>query len=81
MRTRAQLEALVKRNAEACEYATSKRCECRCGGQFHGKAHSREWVAAACDAIEAANRAIAAGEFLPLFDDPPNAPAQPGEDS
>jgi hypothetical protein len=59
VRTRAQLEALVKRNAEACEHATRKWCECHCGGQFHGKAHSREWVIAVCDAIEAANRAPA----------------------
>jgi hypothetical protein len=38
-------QSLVDRNADACERATCQRCECSCGGQFHGAAHSAQWRA------------------------------------
>lgn len=39
-----RLETLLRRNAEACENAKGPICECACGGKFHGKAHSAEWL-------------------------------------
>lgn len=30
------MRALTERQAGTCEGAKSKRCRCRCGGQFHG---------------------------------------------
>lgn len=39
-----QLESLIRRNAEACEQAKHDVCKCHCGGAFHGKAHSEEWI-------------------------------------
>lgn len=38
--------ALVRRNAEACAKAQTKRrrCACACGGVLHGRAHTEEWI-------------------------------------
>lgn len=30
---------LFIRNALACEHATHPKCECACGGRFHGQQH------------------------------------------
>jgi hypothetical protein len=80
--SRAALEALVRRNADRCESAKSKRCECHCGGAFHGKAHSAEWVRQTVDAIHTAHKVRdGQADWPTLFDDLPSAPAQPGEDS
>lgn len=49
---RASLEALVRRNAEACENATSQRCRCLCAGTYHGKRHGEKWIRAALDELE-----------------------------
>lgn len=61
MRTLAQLEALVRRNAEACETARTERCECHCGGAMHGRRHSAEWVSKV--AIQLSATQIAAAEL------------------
>lgn len=40
----AQLEALIRRNAESCEQAQHPQCKCHCGGALHGQRHSEEWI-------------------------------------
>ncbi len=30
------MRALSERAASSCEHATTKRCQCRCGGALHG---------------------------------------------
>jgi hypothetical protein len=40
----ANIEALIRRNAEACETAKRPQCRCHCGGAFHRKKHSNEWI-------------------------------------
>jgi hypothetical protein len=40
---RAAAEALVERNAAACEAARTSRCKCACGGKLHGVLHSKAW--------------------------------------
>jgi hypothetical protein len=37
-------EALIRRNAEACENARSSRCACSCGGSLHGQVHTQAWI-------------------------------------
>jgi hypothetical protein len=32
------MRPLSDRQANACEHATTPRCRCRCGGEFHGAA-------------------------------------------
>lgn len=52
MRSRAAIESLIRRNAEACEAATNPRCTCACGGALHGMKHSAAWVAMVATAVE-----------------------------
>lgn len=40
---RAAAQALVDRNADACEAAANPRCKCACGGALHGTKHSASW--------------------------------------
>jgi hypothetical protein len=51
------IEALVKRNAEACENARAPVCVCGCGGALHGKAHSAAWCRAQAQIMAAAHEA------------------------
>lgn len=44
MSTNSQIEALIRRNALSCEEAKRRQCKCHCGGAFHGKPHSEEWI-------------------------------------
>lgn len=44
--------ALVARNAKACEEAKRPTCRCRCGGSYHGIAHSSAWVAKEAEAVD-----------------------------
>jgi hypothetical protein len=37
-----QKRALSFQQAHSCENATTERCRCRCGGQFHGA--KRNWL-------------------------------------
>jgi hypothetical protein len=37
--------ALVDRNADNCECATTPRCRCGCKGALHGMKHSAQWRA------------------------------------
>jgi hypothetical protein len=39
----AKNQALVDRNADACECALHPVCRCACGGMLHGIAHSIAW--------------------------------------
>lgn len=51
-------EALVRRNAEACETAKHKACQCHCGGAQHGRKHTAEWVSqTALDMVQAHEKA------------------------
>jgi hypothetical protein len=34
--------ALSEKQAQRCEQATTPRCKCRCGGQFHGSKRAGE---------------------------------------
>jgi hypothetical protein len=62
--SRTSLEALIRRNAEACETSTSARCRCACGGEYHGQKHSEQWIG---DELEAAiERADELGAQLEL---------------
>jgi hypothetical protein len=61
-----QLEALLRRNAEACENAKGPVCDCACGGKYHGKAHSTQWIREQVAELEKAQSAER-GEFN-LFD-------------
>jgi hypothetical protein len=49
---RAAMESLIRRNAEACENATTSKCVCHCGGALHGQAHGAAWISAQLDLIE-----------------------------
>jgi hypothetical protein len=49
--SRTSLEALIRRNAEACETSTSARCRCACGGEYHGQKHSEQWIADELEAV------------------------------
>jgi hypothetical protein len=51
VQSRTSIEALVLRNAIACEEAKRPECRCRCKGTFHGKAHSAKWIAREVEAI------------------------------
>jgi hypothetical protein len=46
---RAAIEALIVRNAEACENARHPKCNCACGGKMHGQAHGQAWVSQQAD--------------------------------
>ena len=39
-------DAIVRRNAIACETAKHPTCVCACGGAFHGAKHTEEWTQA-----------------------------------
>lgn len=39
----------IDRNADKCEAAAEKRCVCSCGGELHGRKHSRAWRQAVFD--------------------------------
>jgi hypothetical protein len=49
--TPASIEALVRRNALACEQALKPRCKCACGRTLHRKPHSEEWIKATIEAM------------------------------
>ena len=49
MPTRTANEALLRRNAEACEHAKHPHCTCQCGGTLHSKPHSEEWIRKVAD--------------------------------
>ena len=48
---RAAAQALVERNAAACEAARHRVCRCACAGKLHGIAHSAEWQGEQVDKI------------------------------
>lgn len=49
---------LVRYNAERCEAAIGPTCHCSCGGEFHGKRHSEEWIKATSDLIDSEMEAV-----------------------
>jgi hypothetical protein len=59
----AALEALVRRNALACEHALKPRCKCLCGRTLHRQHHSEAWIKATV-AAHLAGRPQAAGMML-----------------
>lgn len=38
------IDALIRRNAEACWLAKRPQCKCLCGGLYHKKQHPTEWI-------------------------------------
>lgn len=44
MRTSAQVESLIRRNARACETARRRQCNCLCKGKYHRKEHPEDWL-------------------------------------
>jgi hypothetical protein len=40
----ASVQALLRRNAIACEEARFPECKCHCGGAFHGIKHTEAWI-------------------------------------
>lgn len=50
----ASVQALLTRNAKACEEARFPECKCHCGGAFHGSAHSQKWIADTAAELHAA---------------------------
>jgi hypothetical protein len=50
--SRASMEALLRRNADACESARWPVCTCRCGGALHGVRHTEGWIQEQAEMIE-----------------------------
>jgi hypothetical protein len=44
MNNKPALEALIRRNALACEKALKPRCKCQYKRALHRKPHSEEWI-------------------------------------